>query len=127
MARTAAPSRAPTKSRSSDPLNPETVATARLFKVLSDPTRLAIVRLLLERQRSVGELVEIIAAPQSRISNHLACLRWCQFVEVDRVSRRAIYRIAGPRPREVLAAAEPVSRDRCDHLSSCTRIGPAWT
>ncbi|GIH03427.1 hypothetical protein Rhe02_14940 [Rhizocola hellebori] len=100
---------------------------ARFFKVLSDPTRLAILHLLLERERSVGELVEQLEVPQSRVSNHLACLRWCQFVEVDRMSRRGIYRVADPdKLRAVLAVAEAASLENCDHLSSCSRIGPDW-
>jgi ArsR family transcriptional regulator, cadmium/lead-responsive transcriptional repressor len=102
------------------------VATARFFKVMSDPTRLAILRLLLERERSVGELVEILKVPQSRVSNHLACLRWCRFVDVARQSRKGIYRVADERLRAVLAEAEKVSQDQCDHLISCKRIGPAW-
>jgi ArsR family transcriptional regulator, cadmium/lead-responsive transcriptional repressor len=102
------------------------VATARFFKVMSDPTRLAILRLLLERERSVGELVEILKVPQSRVSNHLACLRWCRFVDVARQSRKGIYRVADERLRAVLAEAETVSQDQCDHLVSCRRIGPAW-
>jgi ArsR family transcriptional regulator, cadmium/lead-responsive transcriptional repressor len=102
------------------------VAMARFFKVLSDPTRLAILRLLLERERSVGELVESLGVPQSRVSNHLACLRWCHFVEVDRQSRRGIYRVADERLRAVLVEAEVVSVEQCDHLVSCTRIGPDW-
>jgi DNA-binding transcriptional ArsR family regulator len=104
----------------------DAVAAARFFKVLSDPTRLAILRLLLERERSVGELVDILQVPQSRVSNHLACLRWCRFVVVDRSSRRGIYRVADERLRVVLAEAELVSQDQCDHLVSCTRIGPEW-
>ncbi|MEV6810775.1 metalloregulator ArsR/SmtB family transcription factor [Micromonospora sp. NPDC051296] len=102
------------------------VADARFFRVLSDPTRLAILRLLLDGERSVSELVSILNVPQSRVSNHLACLRWCRFVEVDRVSRRGVYRIADPRLRDVLAVAQIVAGDQCDHLSSCSRIGPDW-
>ena len=104
----------------------DAVATARFFKVLSDPTRLAILRLLLERERSVSELVEILEVPQSRVSNHLACLRWCRFVEVARQSRRGIYRVADERLLAVLIEGDRVSLDLCDHLTSCTRIGPAW-
>lgn len=104
----------------------DAVAAARFFKVLSDPTRLAILRLLLQGERSVGELVELLQVPQSRVSNHLACLRWCQFVEVARRSRRGIYRVADERLRAVLAEADRVSADQCDHLISCERIGPDW-
>jgi DNA-binding transcriptional ArsR family regulator len=102
------------------------IAAARFFKVLSDPTRLAILQLLLDRERSVGELVTELGVPQSRVSNHLACLRWCNFVVVDRQSRRLIYRVADERLRAVLAEAAVVSSEQCDHLVSCTRIGPDW-
>ncbi len=104
----------------------DSVPLARFFKVLSDPTRVAILRLLLERERSVGEIVEILQVPQSRVSNHMACLRWCHFVEVERESRRAIYRIADPRLADVLAAAGVVADDLRECLLSCNRIGPAW-
>jgi DNA-binding transcriptional ArsR family regulator len=102
------------------------VASARFFKVLSDPTRLAILRLLLDGERSVTELVDILQVPQSRVSNHLACLRWCRFVEVDRRSRKAIYRVVDERLRTVLIDADTVSDSLCEHLVSCKRIGPAW-
>lgn len=112
------------------PENPRIASAAgmaRFFKVLSDPTRLAILQLLLEREHSVGELVELLQVPQSRVSNHLACLRWCQFVDVDRMSRRGVYRVTDPdNLREVLAVAQAASQETCDHLSSCSRIGPDW-
>jgi ArsR family transcriptional regulator, cadmium/lead-responsive transcriptional repressor len=122
------PGRTPSPAAVSQADNPieSAVATARFFKVLSDPTRLAILRLLLEREHSVGELVERLGVSQSRVSNHLACLRWCHFVEVDRASRRGIYRLSDERLRAVLAEADQLSDEQCDHLASCTRIGPAW-
>jgi DNA-binding transcriptional ArsR family regulator len=111
----------------SDPASPiaAAVATARFFKVLSDPTRLAILRLLSEREYSVAELVEILGAPQSRVSNHLACLRWCRLVEVTRQSRRAIYRLADNRVLELIKAVE-LDGEQEEHLASCSRIGPTW-
>jgi ArsR family transcriptional regulator, cadmium/lead-responsive transcriptional repressor len=101
-------------------------AAARLFRVLGDPTRLAIVRLLLERERTVSELVAAVGAPRSRISNHLACLRWCRFVETERQGRRVIYRLTDRHIPELLAQAEVVAADRIDHLVACRRIGPDW-
>jgi ArsR family transcriptional regulator, cadmium/lead-responsive transcriptional repressor len=111
----------------SDPESPiaAAVASARFFKVLSDPTRLAILRLLAEREHSVAELVEILRVPQSRVSNHLACLRWCRFVDVTRQSRRAIYRIADDRVLGFLKDAE-LEPEQAEHLTSCSRIGPTW-
>jgi len=31
----------------------------------------------------VAELVAALGAPRSRVSNHLACLRWCRLVEAE--------------------------------------------
>ena len=104
----------------------ETAALARYFRVLGDPTRVRILQALLEGERSVSELVAIAGAPQSRVSNHLACLRWCRFVEAERSGRRVAYRIADPRVREVLEVARSLSAEHCEHLASCRRIGPAW-
>ncbi len=59
----------------------ETEALSRYFRVLGDPTRLRILEALLERERTVSELVHVVAAPQSRVSNHLACLKWCRVAE----------------------------------------------
>lgn len=102
------------------------VAAARFFKVLSDPTRLAILRLLAERERNVAELTDLLQVSQSRVSNHLACLRWCHFVEVTRQSRKAIYRIADKRLLALLGDADVLGSELSEHLASCDRIGPAW-
>jgi DNA-binding transcriptional ArsR family regulator len=102
-------------------------ASARFFRVLGHPTRLRILALLLEEPRTVSELVEAVGSSQSRVSNHLACLRWCGFVETERHGRQITYRLCDPRVRDVLAAGEELAADHCDVLASCTRIGPDWT
>ncbi len=99
---------------------------ARYFRVLGDPTRLRLLEALLERPRSVGELVVLARAPQGRVSNHLACLRWCRFVEAERRGRQVIYRVADPRVRELLELAAPLVEANRHHLESCERIGPPW-
>jgi len=102
------------------------VATARFFRILGHPTRLAILELLLERPRTVSELVDALALSQSSISNHLACLRWCRFAVSDRHGREVTYRLNEPAVRDVIAAARIVAARHCEHLTSCTRIGPDW-
>lgn len=106
---------------------PLRLASARIFRVLGDATRLRILELLLERPRTVSELVERIGSSQSRISNHLACLRWCGFVDTERSGRTATYSVRDRRVAAVLAAAREMAVDHCEHLASCTRIGPDWT
>lgn len=105
---------------------PETSALARYFRVLGDPTRLTILLALLERERTVSELVEITGAPQSRVSNHLACLKWCRFAEAERRGRRVVYRVTDVRLRGLLERARALAEEHRDHLASCRRIGPDW-
>lgn len=47
----------------------------RVFKTLSDPTRIRILRLLEKEQLVVQELMEVLGMAQSRVSRHLAILR----------------------------------------------------
>jgi len=55
--------------------------TAEVFKALGDPMRLRIIRLLLERELCVCELVQALAMPQYRVSRHLAVLRRAGLVQ----------------------------------------------
>ena len=102
-------------------------ALARYFRVLGDPTRVRIVEALLARDRTVSELVAITRAPQSRVSNHLACLKWCRVADSERRGREVVYRIADPRVERVLALARRLAAEHCEHLATCRRIGPDWT
>jgi DNA-binding transcriptional ArsR family regulator len=102
-------------------------ALARYFRVLGDPTRLRIVEALLAQDQTVSELVELLGVPQGRVSNHLACLRWCRFVDGQRRGRQVVYRIIDERVRTLLDMARELAGPNCEHLASCRRIGPDWT
>lgn len=99
---------------------------ARYFRVLGDPTRLHMLEALLERDLSVSQLVALTGAPQSRVSNHLACLKWCGLVTSQRQGRQMIYRVVDPRVSEMLELSHTLSVEQCDHLVGCGRIGPDW-
>ncbi|MDD3294364.1 MAG: metalloregulator ArsR/SmtB family transcription factor [Geobacteraceae bacterium] len=49
--------------------------TARMFKALSDETRLRILCLLLEGELCVCDLMAVLQLPQSTVSRHLAYLK----------------------------------------------------
>jgi DNA-binding transcriptional ArsR family regulator len=112
--------------QASGALDVSTEAVSRYFRVLGDPTRIRIIEALLERERTVFEIVELLGAPQSRVSNHLACLRWCRLVESERRGRTVVYRVADERVSHVLELAASLAEPNCDHLASCKRIGPDW-
>jgi ArsR family transcriptional regulator len=75
----------------------------RTFKALSDPTRLRIVLLLMERDLCVCELMFILNKEQSRLSHQLRALRHAGMVEDVREGRWMIYRIT-PTARKTLDA-----------------------
>lgn len=99
---------------------------ARFFRVLGDGTRVRIIRLLEDGERTVGELVEALGEPQPRVSTHLACLRHCGFVETERRGREIIYRLALTGLEDLLRCAAQVAEPEAERLASCTRIGPDW-
>lgn len=101
-------------------------ALARYFRALGDPTRLQIIEALLERERTVSELVRLVGAPQSRVSNHLACLKWCRFADAERRGREVVYRITDPGVSDLIRVARSLAGEHCDHLATCNRIGPDW-
>lgn len=96
--------------------------TAKFFHGLSDLTRLRIVELLLEGEKNVSELVTLLGQPQSRVSNHLACLRWCGYVDSRRDGKFVYYRVADPRIRQLVELARGVIADNAALVLSCTRI-----
>lgn len=96
---------------------------SRFFRGLGDPTRLRILFLLLEQERSVSELVQLLGSPQGRVSTHLACLRWCGFVIAAKEGRTVRYRIADPRIRHLLDLATGMMADNAQALASCLIVG----
>jgi ArsR family transcriptional regulator, cadmium/lead-responsive transcriptional repressor len=97
--------------------------TAKFFHGLCDLTRLRIIELLLdEGEKNVSELVATFDQPQSLVSNHLACLRWCGYVDSRREGKFVYYRIADLRVQKILALARNVITDNAAAIVSCTRM-----
>ncbi len=101
----------------------ETDLVAKYFRGLGEPTRLRILELLRdEGELSVGELVERLGEPQPKVSNHLACLRWCGFIEARREHRTVYNRIADKRVLKMLDLAHALLADNAEHVAACCRI-----
>jgi ArsR family transcriptional regulator, cadmium/lead-responsive transcriptional repressor len=103
------------------PTEPELVA--KYFRALGDLTRVRILELLREHgELSVGELVERLALSQPKVSNHLACLRWCGFLVTRREHPAVLYRIADDRVTELLAVGRALLADNAEHVAACRRV-----
>lgn len=68
----------------------------KLFKTLSDPTRVRILRLLESEELMVQELMEVLGMAQSRVSRHLAILRDARLVADRRDGTYVFYRFDPP-------------------------------
>lgn len=68
--------------------------TARLFKALSDETRLRILGLLLGGELCVCELMAVLDLPQSTVSRHLAYLKNSGLVADRRAGKWMHYQLA---------------------------------
>ena len=104
----------------------ETSAAARFFRVLGDPTRLKILELLGESERTVGELVSAVGQPQPRVSTHLACLRHCGFVSTERRGKEVVYGLVLSGLDGIMDRAAEAMAPISERLATCTRIGPDW-
>jgi len=67
---------------------------AQKLKVLADETRLAVLHLLMDKPRHVGELVEQLNVEQSLMSHHLKVMREAGIVESRRDGKAVLYDVA---------------------------------
>ena len=95
---------------------------AKYFRVLGDRTRLRILELVSAGERSVGDLAGELGEPQPKVSNHLACLRWCGFVTTRREHRTIYYALADDRVDEVIALGRALLYENAEHVAACGRV-----
>jgi len=70
---------------------------AEISKTLAHPLRIALLHTLKDGEKTVNELVDIIGASQSNISQHLALMRQRQIVKTRKSGSSVFYRVANPK------------------------------
>ncbi|KQQ93417.1 hypothetical protein ASF62_12015 [Leifsonia sp. Leaf325] len=96
-----------------------------LFHGLADPARLAILQLLMGGERKVVEITEHLGLAQSTVSQHLACLRDCDLVNVRPEGRSSLYSVAHPELIDMLRSAERLLDAAGDKVVLCENYGRA--
>lgn len=67
---------------------------ADLFKMFGDSTRIRILYCLLEDEKNVGEIAELLNMTQSAISHQLATLKYANLVKTRREKKAIYYSLA---------------------------------
>lgn len=93
------------------PVTPE--ECARVLKAMADETRLKILAILFEGEKTVTEVVEALGVDQPHVSHHLAILRRAGVVEDERRGRLVINRLHP-------AVYDSIAKNNCIDLSCCS-------
>jgi len=86
-------------------------AVAQIFKALADPTRIRILHLLSQGERSVNHMAETLAMSQSAVSHQLSFLRNLRLVRKRRDGNMLFYSCDDEHVISLLQQAV----DHCDH------------
>jgi DNA-binding transcriptional ArsR family regulator len=82
-----------------------------LLGAMCNENRLMILCQLVDGERSVNELVELIGAAQPTVSQHLGLLRRHGLIESRRDGQTLFYSLAGIEAREILATLQSLYCD----------------
>jgi len=93
---------------------------AKLFRGLSDESRLAILEALRDGPLPVGRIVEVTELSQSNTSNHLRCLSECGLVSGEQQGRFVYYRLSDERIGALLRLADDVLAEVGRRIFACT-------
>jgi len=97
-------------------LSSKPVPLDQVFRALADPTRLRLINLMSEQEICVCYFIEVIGAPQPKISRHLAYLLRAGLVTARREGKWMHYRLTSPRNHHTASilksALEALKQDR---------------
>jgi DNA-binding transcriptional ArsR family regulator len=85
-----------------DAMEAQASRASAVLSALSNEKRLVILCQLVDHERSVNDLTELLEAPQSTISQHLGVLRREGLVQVRRDAQTLYYSLAGDEARSIL-------------------------
>ncbi|WP_416797181.1 ArsR/SmtB family transcription factor [Ciceribacter azotifigens] len=86
-----------------DDFTSKAAAASELLKALSHESRLLILCILVNGERTVSEIETILGIQQAVVSQHLARLRIEELVKTRREGRQVYYSIANPGLTDLLA------------------------
>ena len=92
---------------------------ARFLRCIGEPTRLGILKLLVEGEKCVGELASVLNKEQSLISHHLRALKECNIVKDEQEAQNVYYKLTDVRLVRLIIYSEALMKE----LSLCQMSG----
>ena len=92
-----------------------------VFGIIAEPNRRAILSLLVESERSVGEIERQLRMTQPTVSKHLRVLRDAGFVESTVDAQRRLYRLKPEPLKEIAAWLAPFRQFWSAHVDALER------
>lgn len=97
------------------------MSAAAVLEVVAEPTRLRILEVVRDGERSVSELVDLVGMHQPGVSRHLKVLRDAGLVVARQDAQRRLYRLRVEPLRELDAWLEPYRALWSDRLDALER------
>lgn len=91
---------------------------ASMCKALNDPKRLLLLYALRYGRYTVSELCDLIEAPQSNTSQHLAVLRDRGLVEAERQGNNVVYSLRHPKVIDAIDLLRGVMSDELERQTA---------
>lgn len=94
---------------------------SKFFKGFADYNRLCIFESILEKEKTVSEIIEYTGFSQSKISNHLKCLREGDLVEARQEGKFIYYCIKDEKIRTILYTANELVKNSSEEKYNCMK------
>ncbi len=94
-----------------DAMEAQANKASALLKSMCNETRLLLLCQLIDGERTVNELTELVSQPQSTVSQHLGILRREGLVKVRREAQTQNYSLAGNEARAILETLQTLYCD----------------
>lgn len=90
-----------------------------LIHGFSNKTRLEILETIKESEKTVSQIIDVLAVNQSSISQHLACLRGCGLIVSRQEGKYVYYRLRNPKVAALLTMFDDVLDEVKDDIGTC--------
>ena len=98
----------------------QTELEAKLFKGFADQSRLLILSTILDRPKTVSDIVDKTKLSQPNTSAHLACLLECGLIRKEKRGREVFYEVSGKEVLGMLQQAQKVLKKHSKEIYECT-------